>query len=259
MKTIRKPNNYSIFKQFDSRWGKKPYPVLPSTVASAGCGLCSVTHCAIEQDKYMDSTPLKFYSFVKNYAVRGHGTEWRGIDEGLKHFGLKNVKRFEDMKLFWNELDKGNRVGVLLFGTNRAPDGRIFTTVGHYIAFVGYKKSNDGKKHYLYLKDSGGRNNDGWLCYETSIRGCLKMLWTAEVPHQDIILPERGYFQYGDKAESIKVIQAFLKKQKLYKGKIGGGYRRLTRKAVIKFQEKHHLKVDGLWGKECTALYEKLK
>ena len=251
---MRKPNNYAIFKQFDPRWGKKPYPYV-STVASAGCGLCSVTHCVIEQDKYMDADPRKFYKFMKNYAVRGHGTEWIGIDEGLKHFGLKNVKRFSDMDLFFNELDKGNRVGVLLFGTNKAPDGRIFTTVGHYIAFVGYKKK-DGR-HWLYLKDSGGRNNDGWLCYETSIRGCLKMLWTAEVPKQEIILPKKGYFEYGDKDESIKVIQAFLKKEGIYKGKIGGKYGRLTRKAVRKWQAKHHLTVDGLWGKECTALWYK--
>lgn len=263
MKTIRNPNNYSIYRQYDSRWGYLPYPELPTTVARAGCGCCAVTHCAIELDRYMDYTPKTIQPFMKRYAVKGHGTQWDGIIEGLKHYGMKNVKSFDDLSLFFKELDKGNRVGVILFGTNKAPDGRIFTTVGHYIAFVGYKKSDNGKKHYLYLKDSGGRMNDGWLCYETSMKGCIKKLWTAEIPEQQIVLPERGYFKLGDKAESVKTIQKFLKEQKLYKGKIGGKYWRLTQKAVRKFQEKYHKKygltVDGLWGKQCTAVYKIIK
>lgn len=257
MTVYKKPYNYTIYRQYDSRWGELPYPVLPTTLAKAGCGCVAVTHCAMEQDKYIDYTPKTVRPFMKNYAVVGHGTEWDGINEGLKHYGMKDVKRFDDMQAFWNELEKGHRVGVLLFNTNKAPDGRIFTTVGHYIAFVGYEKRNN--RHYLYLKDSGGRANDGWLCYETSIKGCLKKMWTARVPIQDIILPERGYFKYGDSAESIKNIQAFLKRQKLYKGKVGGNYKRLTMKAVIKFQRKYKLKEDGYWGKECTAMYEKLK
>lgn len=258
MKVIKNPNTYTIYRQYDSRWGYLPYPELPTTVARAGCGCVAVTHCAMEQDRYMDYTPKSVQPFMKQYAVKGHGTQWSGIVEGLKHYGMKYVKAVDDMSEFWKELDKGNRVGVLLFGTNKAPDGRIFTTVGHYIAFVGYKKSDNGKKHYLYLKDSGGRMNDGWLCYETSIKGTLKKMWVAEIDHQSIVLPERGYFKLGDKAESVKVIQRFLKDIKLYKGKVGGKYWRLTRKAVIKFQKKYGLKVDGLWGKECTAKYEEI-
>ena len=259
MKTYRKPNNTAIYKQYDARWGSLLYPKKPSTVASSGCGLCAVTHCAIERAKYYDCTPKDFYAFMKQYAVVGHGTDWSGIDNGLKHYGFKNVKRIDNMPSLWKELEKGNRIGVLLFNGNKAPNGTQWTSAGHYVAFVGYKKSNDGKKHYLYTKDSGGRGHDGFYQYETSMKNCIKLIWTAEVPAEDITLPERGYFQYGDHSESIKVIQAFLKKLGLYKGKIGGNYKKLTREAVRKFQKKYNLTEDGLWGRECTKKYEELK
>ena len=258
LKYIRKPNNYTIFKQYDSRWGYLPYPVLPSTMASSGCGCCAVTHCAIEQDKYMGYTPKNVQPFMKQYAEKGHGTYWSGITKGLEHYGLKDVKQTDSIAEVWKELAKGNRVGVFLFGNNHAPDGRIFTTGGHYIAVCGYAKDSKGND-WVYLKDSGGRNNEGWLCYQTSIRGTLKKMWVGKIDHQSIVLPERGYFKLGDKAQSVRVIQQFLKDLKLYKGKVGGKYWKLTQKAVRKFQKKYGLKVDGLWGKECTAMYEKLK
>ena len=257
MKTYRKPNNTIIYKQYDSRWGYLPYPVLPSTLASSGCGCCSVTHCLLEIDS--SKTPKDTQPFMKQYAARGHGTYWTGITEGLKHYGFKNVKQHTLITDLWTELEKGNRIGVLLFNNNKSPDGHIFTSGGHYIAFLGYKKSDDGKKHYLYLKDSGGRNNSGWLCFETSMRNCVRHIWSCEVPEGVIVLPSRGYFKYGDSGESVKIIQRFLKKQGLYSGKIGGHYKSRTRAAVKAFQKKHKLTVDGLWGKECMTVYNKLK
>ena len=259
MKTYRTPKNKAVYKQYDTRWGYLPYPVLPSTLASSGCGCCAVTHCAIERARYANYTPKNVQPFMKNYAQRGHGTLWSGITEGLKHYGLKNVKQHNTMSTFWSEMKKPNRVGVLLFGNNKAKDGTLWTTGGHYIAVVGYKTSDDGKEHYLYCKDSGGRGHDGWYNYRLSIQGCLKQMWTAEVPQDDIVLPSRGYFQYGDEGDSVKVIQSFLKKQGLYNGKIGGHYKRRTRSAVKKLQKKYGLKVDGLFGSQCLALYEKLK
>lgn len=258
MKTIRKPNNYTVYKQYDARWGSLPYPVLPSTLAGCGCGCCAVTHCAIELDRYINYTPKNVQPYMKQFAERGHGTLWKGITEGLKHYGLKNVREIGTMTELWKELEKGDRVGVLLFNKNTAPDGTLWTTGGHYVAFVGYKKSNDGKKHYLYTKDSGGRMHDGWYCYETSMKGCVRAIWTAEVPKQSIVLPERGYFDKGDRSDSIKKIQKFLKDKGFYNGKAGGRYGGLTKKSVKKFQKAYGLEADGLWGKKCTALYEKL-
>jgi hypothetical protein len=200
----------------------------------------------MELNIYAGHTPRDVQPYMKQYAEKGHGTYWSGITKGLNHYGLKNVKQHSSMTTFWAELDKGDRIGVLLFGNSAAPDGRIFTLGGHYIAFTGYKKDNN--RHYLFLKDSGGRNNSGWICYETSIKGTLKQMWTCEVPEQKINLPSRGYIQKGDSGPSVKAIQRGLKELGYYKGKIGGHYKTLTRRAVMKFQKRYGLTADGLFG-----------
>lgn len=255
MKYYRKPRTKKVFKQFSPPWGTKPYPSAPSTVASSGCGLCSVTHLAIEQSAKADYTPSTLYSYMKQYAVLGHGTEWVGIDNGMKHIGLTDVKRVGDLETMYQEMAKGNRVAVFLFNGNISPNGVQWTGGGHYCAAVAYKV---GKYHYFYMKDSGGRNHDGWYSYEKSMKGCIKMMWVGKLPAEAITLPERGYFQYGDKSPDIKKIQKFLKAQGLYKGRCGGNYKRLTRKAVKKFQAEHGLAIDGLFGAECLKMYNKL-
>lgn len=188
--------NPKIYKQYDSRWGSLPYPTSNSPVSSDGCGLCAVTNAAIEMDKYWDKDPKYFYPFMKQYAVTGHGTEWDGIYDGLVYF-MGNSKWLDvsaSMEPLWNELSKGNRVGVILFGSNTAPDGTLWTSSGHYVAFTDY--SYEDGKHWLYMKDSGGRDHDGWFTYEDSMRGCIpKHVWTSEVSKA---APKNGWLQKGD-------------------------------------------------------------
>lgn len=174
----RKPMNKTIFKQSDSRWGSLPYPGR-SNVSSSGCGLCACTHIAIEQPSKKKWTPksLRKYMVDNGFAVEGQGTKWSGITQTLKHLGHSSVVRIWDDPITeaWKELNKGDRIGVLLFNSNLGPDGTKWTASGHYIAFTGYKVE-DGL-HWLYLKDSGGRNHDGWYCYEKSMKGCLPKMW----------------------------------------------------------------------------------
>lgn len=191
--------NTRVYRQYDSRWGGKPYPTNNSTVSSDGCGLVAVTHCQIEQSKYTSANPLTFYSYMKGYAVAGNGTRWDGIDAGLKAFGLRQVRRIDDMSTFWKEVSKGNRVGVILFRSGAGPDGTLWTTGGHYVAFTDYKYQNG--KHWLYTKDSGFRCHDGWYAYETSMRGRIALLWTASVP-----IGEDGKFY----TESVRRMQKWL-------------------------------------------------
>lgn len=184
--------NPMIYRQSDPRWGSLPYPTTSSPVATDGCGLLAVTHCAIEQDKYRNSTPKTFYYFMKKYAVAGNGTLWDGIDAGLDKY-MGNSKRIGTMSAFWDEVAKGNRVGVILFHSGSAPDGTVWTSSGHYVAFTGYKAKSG--KHYLYTKDSGSRCHDGWYCYETSMMNCISILWVAEV-RKDGWLKEDGIWHF---------------------------------------------------------------
>lgn len=183
--------NKNIFRQADSRWGSLPYPTKNSSFAGNACGACAVLHCIIEQEKYKNWDPRDIQPYMKGWAEAGHGTLWKGIYEALKHYGMENVKWFgeaDPMKDIFAECNKGSRVGVILFGSTKGPDGTVWTGSGHYIAFLDYRVK-DGK-HQFYLKDSGGRCHDGWFTYEKSMRGDVRQVWTCTVPKEEKPAPD---------------------------------------------------------------------
>lgn len=181
-----------IFKQYQGPWASKPFPGGGTTVKGAGCGLCSVTHILIENDRYKDYTPESIRSYMIKWAVRNEGLIHEGIPDTLKHYGMENVKEFgrsASMNDIFTELNKGLRIGVILFYkcdsrgrtiTSVGPDGTIWTGGGHFIGFTDYKVENG--KHWFYMKDSGSRNHDGWYSYENSMRGCVWKVWTCTIP-----------------------------------------------------------------------------
>lgn len=183
--------NSKIFRQYEGPWAKKPYPGKGYKVSGAGCGLVALTHAAIEQESKKDWTPenLRKYMINKGYVTYGNGTTWNGMFQTMKYLGYSDTKWITEampMKDAFTELNKGNRIGIILFYGGyskrkkkwyRTPDGTVWTTSGHYIFFGDYKVENG--KHWFNLKDSGGRKHDGWYCYEQSMKGCVGQLWIA--------------------------------------------------------------------------------
>ena len=175
--------NKTIYKQMDSRWSSLPYPTKSSSFGGNGCGCCACVHVAIEQREKKNWTPktLRPWMVKQGFAYVNQGTTWSGIKATLEHIGHKKVVwvgRSDPMSMAWKELNKGNRIGVLLVDNSRTPDGTYWTASGHYVAFTDYKVKDS--KHYFYIKDSGGRNHDGWFCYEKSIKGALPQLFIVE-------------------------------------------------------------------------------
>ena len=181
-KRTRTMNNI-IFKQTSSKYAKLAYPTKNSSFGGNGCGCCACVHVAIEQPSKRDWTPATLRSWMvkRGFAEAGHGTTWSGIKATLEHIGHKRVvwiQRDDPMSKAWKELDKGDRIGVLLVDNSRTPDGTYWTASGHYVAFTAYKVK--GGKHWFYIKDSGDRNHSGWFCYEKSIKGALPQMWIVE-------------------------------------------------------------------------------
>lgn len=175
--------NKTIFKQLDTKWSKLAYPTKASSFGGNGCGCCACTHIAIEQPSKRKWTPktLRPWMVEHGYAVSGQGTTWSGITATLKYLGHKNVvwiKRDDPMSKAWAELNKGNRIGVLLVDNGKTPNGTVWTSSGHYVAFTDYKVVNG--QHKFYIKDSGFRDHDGWYTYEKSLKGALPQLWIVE-------------------------------------------------------------------------------
>ena len=133
----------------------------------------------MELSKYWNYTPKDTIGFMRQYATNGDGTEGAGIDAGLDKY-IGNHKRFYDMQSFWNEVSKGNRIGIILFNKNIPPDGKEWTLSGHYVMFGQYKYENG--QHWLFTKDSSWRAKNGFYSYEKNMKGCISVLWTAEIP-----------------------------------------------------------------------------
>ena len=267
--------NTTLYKQHDSRWRYLPYPTKKCNVGHAGCGCVACTHIAIEQAAKWNWTPktLRPYMVKKGYAVAGHGTTWQGITNTLKYLGHSKVvwvKRGEPMSKAWAELDKGNRIGIILFNSKKAPNGTRWTSGGHYVAFTDYKKDSKGK-HLFYTKDSGPRDHDskkhGYYSYENSMKGCVNQMWIVErinapKPYK-ITKPYTGKLpaktvKKGSKGTDVKALQTFLNWALGTKLSIDGKAGSKTVSAIKSFQKKNGLKQDGKFGSQSRKAAQAL-
>ena len=149
-------------------------------MAQRGCGPTACASIIVNNPKYRNITPRTTRKFMLKggYVPGGVGTMWSGIDACMKHFGFE-VKRHNDMDSFFKEMNKGSRRAIILFGAGSQEAASRGQVGGHYVPATMYKKTNG--KHYLYTRDPGGRNNDGWHCYETQMKGLIKCIWTCRL------------------------------------------------------------------------------
>ena len=102
---------------------------------------------------------------------------------------MKNVKEQSTMNDAFNVMAKGHMAVILFRGGTRG--GVTWTTGGHFLAATGYKVENG--KHYLYMRDPGGRDHDGWYCYETTMRGLIPAIWTCNFDGEPAPEPTPSY------------------------------------------------------------------
>ena len=263
--------NKTIYRQTDNRWRWLPYPNGGYYLNGSGCGCLSVTHCVMEIPKYKNYTPKNTQPYMRQFATRGDGTLRSGILSGLKHWGFTDVRTHNTMSDLWSYLNKGGRVGILLFGGSRGPDGTQWTTGGHYIAFTNYRIKNG--QHQLYLKDSGWRHHDGWYTYEKSMRGDVRWVCSGKVPnivsakekYKDSLkkkdytkkLPGKDLKANTTNAIGTKRWQRFLNWWGDFKLDVNGEFNSKTVKATKLFQEAHDLVADGVVGPKTRAAAKK--
>lgn len=256
---------YKTYKQADSRWGKKNYNG-SSTMATAGCGPTSVAMLAYAVDGKTDPWDVAKYMQKHGYAIRNNGTAWAGIPAAMKAFGLQDVKEVVKMADVWNYLSKGYCADFLFRGGSRG--GITWTSSGHYVAVTDYKVK-DGK-HYLYTRDSGGRNHTGWYCYETQMKGLIPKIWVGLVVAKEIkpINKPTGTYtgsyptvtiKEDSKNNNVKLWQKFLNWYGGFKLTVDGNFGSKTDSATRVFQTTEGLTVDGIVGSKTRAAALKYK
>ena len=236
--------NSALYKQADSRWGSKPYPTRDCTMSGAGCGCVACTHIVIEQEKYKNYTPESLRPWMVNqgFAIRNQGTTWSGITKTLQHYGysVTHIGISDPMSKAWAELNKGNRIGIILFKGGRGPNGTVWTASGHYVAFTDYKVV-DGK-HYFYTKDSGGRNHDsakyGYYSYENSMKGVVYQMWIVPRIGKTVTTTTKTTTTTVKTPTSLTVDGSFGKQSVLFAQKVFG----TTQDGIISGQNKNNQK-----------------
>lgn len=264
--------SYKTYKQADSRWGSKNYNG-SSSMATAGCGPTSVAMLAYAVDGKTDPWDVALYMKKNGYAIRNNGTAWSGIPAAMKHFGLENVKKIDvssSMANVWGYLKDGY-CAVFLFRAG-VRGGVCWTTAGHYVAVTDYKKKNN--RHYLYTRDSGGRNHTGWYSYEGTMRGLISQVWVGKVPAK---APKKDSGKYpgklpakvvrkGDKGEHVEDLQRFLNwalqgafaTLKYDKLKVDGHAGGKTCGAIKLFKDINHMNVNTTFGTTCIKKAKKM-
>lgn len=249
--------NLRTFRQADSRWGHLPYPGGYYQMHNCGCGCCAVTFLCIQQEKYKNWTPKNTQPYMKQYAVKGKGTLWAGIPMSLRHYGFIDVQDHPQMSGAWKYLESKHRnrkMGVILFRSG-SRGGVTWTSGGHFVAFIDYKVKNG--KHYFLIRDSGARQHNGWYCYETTMRGLIVKIYTADIAkshHEPRTYGGKfpvGTLEKGAKGEQVKRLQKYLNwyfGKDVLNGK--GHFGSTTEKYVKKFQSEQHLKPTGRFGKK---------
>ena len=244
----------TIYKQYDSRWGRKNYNG-SSSIGTAACGPFSVANVIVEHKPINPMDVVKFMQ-KNGYAIRNKGTAWDGIPAAMKHFGLSGVKKVDvskSMSKVWEYMKNGYDA-VFLFGKG-SRGGVCWTNQGHYVAMVGYKVKNG--KHYLKAKDSGGRDHDGWYCYETQMKGLIPQAWVGNGGKKVVPPKPKGKYsgtipkptlRRGNSGAEVGKLQLFLNWYFGVSMRVDNAFGPEVEKYLRSFQDAEGIDSDGIYG-----------
>ena len=163
-----------IYRQYDPQW-----VVTPGADWNLSDNGCGPTACAniLANSINPKITPVQTWNYMNSHNyICADGSLHSGITACLKEFGVEStyVLSPSSSKVF--ELMVGHKYAILLFG-NEPQGGVTWAISGHFVAATDYK-IEDGK-HWFFTRDSSGKKNDGWHCYEDTMSKVLAAFYVC--------------------------------------------------------------------------------
>ncbi|MCR8746979.1 C39 family peptidase [Romboutsia lituseburensis] len=131
-----KSGKIPLFSQWDERWGYEKYG--DDYLAIDGCAPTSLAMVAVGLTGNTTINPkvVADYAYANNFYIKGVGSSWNLISQGVKYFGLKS----EELPLTKSAIistlkDKKPIILTVKPGT--------FTSTGHFLVLTGL--TSDGK------------------------------------------------------------------------------------------------------------------
>lgn len=121
---------FPLFLQWDERWGYEEYG--DTFVGVSGCAPTCVSMVVFALTGDENDTPdvVARYAKENDYYLRGTGTKWTFLTEGVKNFGIRGKEIALNKKQIISELKKGHPIICSM-------KSGIFTAQGHFIVLVG--------------------------------------------------------------------------------------------------------------------------
>lgn len=163
-----------IYRQYDSQWVCTPGAAwnLPNN----GCGPTSVANI-VANSINPKITPVQTWNYMNSHNyICADGSYHSGVTACLKEFGVESIYASGPSASKVFELMKDRKYSILLFGGG-TQGGVTWTLGGHFVAATDYKIENG--KHWFFTRDSGGRKNDGWHCYEDTMSRLLAAIYVC--------------------------------------------------------------------------------
>lgn len=139
--------NIPLFSQWDERWGYEKYG--DNYLAINGCAPTSLAMVAVGLTGNTTINPkvVADYAYANDFYIKGVGSSWNLISQGVKYFGLKS----EELPLTKSAIistlkDKKPIILTVKPGT--------FTTTGHFLVLTGL--SSDGR---IQINDPNSKIN----------------------------------------------------------------------------------------------------
>lgn len=236
-----------MYKQYDSKWGKKPYRVSgeSSTIASAGCGpTCAAMIIATLKDKSVTPETTCNWSLAHGYKALNQGTYYSYFVPQFDAYNIASHRCNYDEAM---RLLKQGWYVIALMGKG------LWTTSGHFV-LVWW--ADDKVRINDPASTSASRENGDPALFKAQ----AKYFWAIDSTTYNMngnAVPGAIITERDTRVDTVKEVQEWLNKNYAAGLDNDGVYGKMTRKAITAALQRElgftGKNIDGVFGRKTKA------